>query len=144
LSKVNMTGVGHIGRFAATVGALALASSVACLANTFKFSIPAMADGAPLGTASATLKVASEKDKKVSWTLTEGAFAPDPRRDGKVEWPDDALSGSGSLEAADSVVLKSFNVTLRQSTGVDITYSLRLRVTLSGDTIRAVSIEQAR
>lgn len=139
-----MTGYARIKRLVVTVGALALSSGVACLANTFKFSIPAMADGASLGTVSATLKVTSEKDRKLSWSLADGAFAPDTRREGKVDWPDDALSGSGTVEAGDSVVLKSFSVTLRQSTGVDITYSLRLRVSLSGDTIRAVSIEQAR
>jgi hypothetical protein len=120
-----------------------LAASASAFAGTFRFSVPVTADGAALGTASALLKV-TEKDKRLTWSLSEGQFVADGRREGAVVWPADVLAGSGQVDGDKSVVIKEFQVTVQQPTAVDITYSLRLRVAVDGDNIRAVSVEQAR
>lgn len=121
------------------VGVLAGAGA---LAATSGFSVPLQADGAILGAATGVLDLAPADNGRVAWKLRDGAFAPEKVPGTTVTWNDTNLTGSGSAPSGEKAALKEFEVTVRQSSGVDVSFRFRLSATLTADKATDVSIEQ--
>ena len=129
------------------LGAAMAMSAMLCagaFAATAHYEATILADGQTLGVASGTVDVTPSADGSVQWTLSDGRFIAATLPHATVVFNASALSGSGAAAAGDTIVLKDFNATVAQSTGVDVTYRFRMSATLSGGAPQTVAIRQMK
>lgn len=124
----------------AVTGVLMVLLAAFAHAADIKFSLPVQADGASLGTASGTLTVIPGPPGTVEWKLSDGKFAAEANGNGELKWDEAMLTGSGSANATGAADLKDFDITLQQSTGVDVAYRFRLSATLADGVVKSVTI----
>ena len=117
---------------------------VGARASERKFNLAVQADGVNLGSAAATLTITDAGPGQVTWKLTDGVFTALPNPDGKRKWNDDILTGSGKAKSTETVALRDFDITVQQSTGVDVAYRFRLSTTIADGAVKSVTIEQVK
>lgn len=122
---------------------LALATADVRAAES-KFSLNVQADGVTLGMASATLTVTDSAPGEVSWKLTDGVFTASTNPDGKLKYNEDMLNGTGKAKSTATESLKDFDITVEQTTGVDVTYRFRISATLADGAVKSVAIDQLK
>lgn len=128
----------------AALGIVLALTSVGARAAESKFSLNVQADGVTLGTAAATLTVTGSTPGEVAWTLSDGVFTASSNPDGKLKYNDDMLNGSGKAKSTETAALKDFDITVEQTTGVDVTYRFRISATLAEGAVKSVTIEQLK
>lgn len=131
-------------RWMSGICALALVAALnvaGALAAVSPFSVSLQADGATLGAVSGALETAAAGDA-VAWKIADAAFVPANAPGMSVAWNEASLAAAGTGRADEKATLKEFEVTVRQSSGVDVSYRFRLTATLSAEKPAAVSLEQ--
>ncbi|HEY3413689.1 MAG TPA: hypothetical protein VGM51_11645 [Armatimonadota bacterium] len=126
------------------LGLILALATVSARAAERTFNLYVQADGVNLGTAAAKLTVADAGSGQVTWKLTDGVFTELPNPDGKLKWNDDILTANGKAKNTDTVALRDFDITVQQSTGVDVVFRFRLSATLAEGDIKSVAIEQVK
>lgn len=126
------------------LGLVLAVATVGARAADSKFNLAVQADGVKLGSAAATLTITDAGSGQVTWKLTDGVFTALPNPDGKLKWNDDIISGNGKAKSTETVTLRDFDITVQQSTGVDVAYRFRLSATLADGAIKSVTIEQVK
>lgn len=111
-------------------------------AATSPFSVTLQADGTTLGAATGVLDLAPTDGGRVAWTLSNTVFQPASVPGTTVQWSDANLDGAGSAAAGERASLAEFEVTVRQSSGVDVVYRFRLSATLTASNATGVALEQ--
>lgn len=129
-------------RWLLVITALALCAGARAASTRYEAAL--QADGKTLGTATGALSVSRAPDGRVAWSLTDGTFTAAAIPHATVVFDPANLAGSGVAAANGALNLKEFNVTVAQSTGVDLTYRFRFVATLKDDAVVGVEIRQLK
>jgi len=124
------------------LGLVALLACAGVHAATATFDTALKADGTTFGQAKGSLEITPAAEGRLAWKLSGGQFTPATVPGSTVVWDEGNLAGSGSSDTADKLTLKEFEVTVRQSSGVDISYSFRLTATVEDGKPVTVALEQ--